>query len=207
MFEHLRNVDDEVFRQFALVCQRLVQSARLLEQLLAGTSADEARLGRAIHEADEDAHRLAHAADARALTAFVMRLDRMDVHAVAVALDAAVSGVEDAASQAEALHARGAPPALRSLAATLTRAAEALETATAHVGRSPQGMAGAVTEVRRFENEGEAYFDDGVGRLFVGTPDVLEVLRWKDTYERVLRALAQCALAAGTLEQISQHDM
>jgi uncharacterized protein Yka (UPF0111/DUF47 family) len=203
MFEHLRTIDAELFEQLGLVCANLVRSARLLEQMLAGGPDGEARLAHEIHDLDRDAHDLALAVDTRAFKAFVMRVDRMDVHHIAVALDAVVDAVEKAASHAAALHASGAPEALRSLAAGLTRMTEALEAAVPHVGRDPALVVARVTEIRQIAKQGDALFDRGVEELFAGAPDALDVLRRKDVYEKLSWALRECARMADALEHVA----
>jgi len=43
-----------------------------------------------------------------------------------------------------------------------------------------------------------------VGALFDGTPDAVNVLRWKDMYETMRRALASCGRAATVLDRLSR---
>jgi len=203
MFEHLRIIDDELFRELGLVCTQLARSARLLEQMLAGGPDGEARLAQQIHDVDRDAHVRALAVDTRAFKAFVMRVDRMDVHDIAFALDAIVDAVEKAAGHAAALHASAAPTPLRSLAAALTRMTESVEAAVPHLGRSPELVMERVTELRQIAKEGDALFERGVEQLFAGAPNALDVLRWKDVYEKLSGALRSCAKMADALEHVA----
>ena len=205
MFEHLRTRDKELFEQLALVCEELVQSTHLLEQLLGGGREDERRFVRAIREIDRAAHDRALAIDAQAFKAFVMRVDRMDVHELATALAAAVEGVEEAATQIEALHASGAPDELRALAGVLGRAALVLAGAVPHVGRSSERIPELVASLRALEDEGEAHFYRGVEQLFAGPPDAVEVLRWKDVYEKISEALQCCVHVGAELERVNDH--
>jgi len=210
MFEQLRTKDDELFRELARVCRHLAHSTRLLEQMLAGRRDDEARLAHAIHETDREAHDLAQRVDVRAFKAFVLRVDRMDLHALANTLESAVDAVDKAGAHAAALHASGAPDDLRSLAALLTRAAEELEAAVPHVTDAPEQVEARTAEVRRIADRGEAAFDRGVAEQFSatrGAPDAVEVLRWKDVYVKVWHALDRCADAADALQQLAHQSI
>jgi uncharacterized protein Yka (UPF0111/DUF47 family) len=121
-------------------------------------------------------------------------------------LDAAVDAVEKAATHAEALHASGAPDALRSLAGTLTKATGALEAAVPHVGHSPAEVMERVAVIRRLEEDGETLLETGLEQLFSGAPNALDVLRWKDVYEKLAHALGSCANAASALEQVTRSN-
>lgn len=207
MLEQLRIKDDELLQQLALVCRHLADSTRLLEQMLAGGPEDEAPLARAIHESDREAHEIAHRVDARAFKIVILRVDRMDLHALALALDAAVDAVEKAGTHTAALHASGADGELRALAALLTRAADSLTAAMPHLWAAPEEVEARVAEVHRLKNEGEACFDAGIARLFAGVPNAVEVLRWKDVHEMVWHALGRCTHAADALNHLARESI
>lgn len=203
MLDKLRVGDDELFEQLAHVCELLHRSAEGLERMLAGHGDEERALAQAIQESDRSAHDLAQQVDARAFKAFVLRVDRLELHEVASALDSAVEDMDGAVAHIAALHAHDAPNGLRALAAALSGSTAALRDAVAAVGRSATDVAAAVAEIRRLRDEGDEQFYAGVGRLFDGVPNAVELLRWKDVYEKVRGALEGCARAAGALEQVS----
>jgi hypothetical protein len=160
-----------------------------------------------MHQSDRQAHELTRQVDVRTFKAFVMRVDRMELHAVSEAVDAVVDAVEKAGTHTAALHASGAPDPLRTLAARLTGAADALEAAVSHVAAAPREAEGLAGEVRRADSEGDAAFEVGMAQLFAGTPDAVEVLRWKDVYEKVRYALGRCADAAKALQQMAHQSI
>jgi uncharacterized protein Yka (UPF0111/DUF47 family) len=203
MLEELRTKDMELFEQLASVCHHLGRSARLLELMLAGRPEQEAGFVQAIHENDQDAHEIGRHVDARAFKAFVMRVDRMELHSLASALDAAVDAVEKAAAHGAALHASGAPAPLRALAALLTRAADALEGAVRNAWDAPAHAAESLATVARLAEEGEATVIRGIGELFADAADPVDVLRWKDIYEKISHALDRCAGAADALKEMT----
>jgi uncharacterized protein Yka (UPF0111/DUF47 family) len=58
-------------------------------------------------------------------------------------------------------------------------------------------------ELKILEEEGDAIYHDAVGGLFAGSPDPLEVIKWKELYDTLEGALDQCEDVANTLESIS----
>jgi uncharacterized protein len=59
------------------------------------------------------------------------------------------------------------------------------------------------TEIKRLEEEGDAIYHEAVGALFAGSPDPLEVIRWKEVYETLEIAIDQCMGVATALQSIS----
>ena len=205
MLEHLRTQDAELFRQLGVACQHLTRSTRLLEEMLGGAGGDEGGHVRAIQESDRAAHDVAREADTRAFRAFLLGVDRMELHAFVAALDATVAAVDRTALHAAALRAAHAPEPLRALAAQLTRAAVALEVAVPHVRDAPADAELRTGEVRRAAVAGQVAFEAGLAALFSGAPVAVDVVRWKDLYERIRDALARCAEAASALHALTDH--
>lgn len=206
MFEHLRTRDDELFAQLGDACRHLARSSRLLEEVLAGPAGREGPLVDVIRDEDREAHDLAHAADVGAFRAWVMRVDRMEVHDIAAALDAAVDALDKAARMAQALHAGDAPAPLRAYANAVTRAIDVLGAGVPHTGVSHAHITDTRTELERIRDEAGERADTGIEQLFAGEAPPLDVLRWRDIYDR-LRIALDCTVTAGrALDQVTQNN-
>jgi hypothetical protein len=73
--------------------------------------------------------------------------------------------------------------------------------------KQPKIVEARSREIKRLEEEGDALYNAAVGELFAGTPDPLEVIKWKELYDTMERALDQCEDVANVLESISiKHD-
>ena len=206
MFKHLRSGDKLLFEQLAHIASHLSHSAALLERLLSGTRDAEAGLAAERRELERHAEPVAPDADVRAFTTFVTRLDRTEYRELALTLDAAVGAVRDAAGQAAELHASGAPAGMRALSGRLAAAASLIEATLPYVGRARDEVLPRCADVRRLVDEGDTIYYDGVGSLFHGTPDAVEVLRWKAIYETLRYGLQCCGRSANVLEQITWGD-
>jgi uncharacterized protein Yka (UPF0111/DUF47 family) len=53
------------------------------------------------------------------------------------------------------------------------------------------------------EEEGDAVYHQAIGDLFRGNPDPLEVIKWKEMYDKLEDTLDQCEDVANALESIS----
>jgi uncharacterized protein Yka (UPF0111/DUF47 family) len=78
----------------------------------------------------------------------------------------------------------------------------ALERAVVEV-KNKRAVSQHTREVKRFEEEGDAVYHDAVGSLFRGQPDPIEVIKWKELYDTLERAIDRCQTAAQVLESIS----
>lgn len=199
MLNRMRTHDRELFEQLALITDSLLTSARLLHQLLSGGAADAGETAAAARRL-EGAQVNGRKVNVRDLTAFAMRLDRMEYRSLALALDAAFEATQEATAHAHALHATEAPGALRELAALLADAAAALAALVPEAGRPVKGS----QDVEELRARGDALYYAGVGALLQGVPDPAQVLRWTDVYDAVRLALGRCADAAELLVQLGQ---
>lgn len=85
----------------------------------------------------------------------------------------------------------------------IVRTAVAIESAVARAEKAPREVMEWCAKVRECEAEGEAIYQTAMEALFDGTPDALEVVKWKDLYDTLARALEQCRHTASALESIA----
>jgi hypothetical protein len=58
-------------------------------------------------------------------------------------------------------------------------------------------------ELERLEEEGDAIYHEAMGALFADTADPIEVIKWKELYDRLEDSLDQCEDVANVLESIA----
>ncbi|HEY0994849.1 MAG TPA: DUF47 family protein [Gemmatimonadaceae bacterium] len=205
MLEHFRTADAELFRELGEICAHLTRSAELLERLLAGEADAERPLAAEIRRSDDQAHALAAHVDTRTFKAFVMRVDRMEMHELALVLDAAIEAMDDVAGKAPALHVSHAPAQLQHLAGGVTRVTRELERAVQHVGSDREAVAAAAAEIREAKEDGDVAYYAGVKELFAHAGEAIEVVRWKDAYDDVSRLLASCVAVGRLVQEIAER--
>jgi uncharacterized protein Yka (UPF0111/DUF47 family) len=73
--------------------------------------------------------------------------------------------------------AESRPPALK-LSETIFRAADHIQAGVMAI-KKPSIVAENSRAIKRLEEEGDVIYQHAVGELFGGTPDALEVMKWK----------------------------
>jgi uncharacterized protein Yka (UPF0111/DUF47 family) len=92
-------------------------------------------------------------------------------------------------------------PAKR-MAHVIGQAAEHIATAVMAI-KTPRDVSAQAAEIKKLEEEGDAIYHDAIGALFAGTPDPLEVIRWKEVYETLEIAIDQCMGVANAVHSIA----
>ena len=186
---------------FAKLASRLTAAARLLAELF-GQPGRLAELVAAIKEIEHEADNITHDVMGRINRTFVTPIDREDIHLLASRLDDVIDLIDGTARRAFMFRITEVrEPALR-LAEILVRSGEAIELAVTHV-KKPNIVVQHSILVKRLEEEGDAVYHAAVGDLFEGTPDALDVIKWKELYDTIERALDQCEDVANALESIA----
>jgi predicted phosphate transport protein (TIGR00153 family) len=193
--------DREFFRLFAELAQRVTASARLLHQLFL-EPARLAELVTAIKDLEHEADNLTHEVIARLNRTFVTPIDREDIHMLASRLDDVIDLIDGTARRAIMFRINEAREPAAKLTAILVRMSEEIEGAVSSV-KKPKFVVERSITVKRLEEEGDALYHEAMGKLFEGTPDALDVIKWKELYDTIERALDQCEDVANTLENIA----
>ena len=139
------------------------------------------------HEGD----RIAHLIFERLNRTFITPLDREDLHALAMVLDDIVDGIEEAADHLLIYRIDEPSPILIGLVRILVRACEEVARAVALLrDRKRTGeIAERCVEINRLENEGDQLYRAALERLFESSTDAIDVIRWKEVFDVVERAI------------------
>jgi uncharacterized protein Yka (UPF0111/DUF47 family) len=100
------------------------------------------------------------------------------------------------------LHITVVHPRAKQLTNVLLRAGNEIQAAVSEM-RKPPIVNQHVALIKHLEEEGDAIYQDAVGALFAGSPDPLEVLKWKEMYDTLERAIDSCMGVAQVLQSIS----
>jgi len=193
--------DEVFFDLFNEMAQRTVRSATLLKALFAEPGQLDHYVGqiKAVeHEADNLAHEIINRID----KTFVTPIDREDIHLLASQLDEVVDLVDGTARRAAMFRITQAKEPAKKLCDVLVQATKAISVAVKDM-RNSKIVVQESRVIKEREEEGDALYHEAVGLLFKGTPDPLDVIKWKELYDTLERALDQCEDVANALESIS----
>ena len=135
-------------------------------------------------------------------TQYLTPFDRNDIYMLAIQIDDVVDELEEA-SDLLGLYGIELPTkhAVQQ-SALIVSACEQLSLACDNL-KGFSGVQEALLELKRFEDEGDRVMREGLAALFRDDGiDPLMVIRWKDVYDRLERALDSCETAANTIANI-----
>lgn len=193
--------DEGFFVLFNELAKRLKEAANLLNRLLAEPDRLEHYVA-AIKTVEHEADVLTHDVRARIDRSFVTPIDREDIHLLATELDDVIDLIDGTARRVAMFHISESREPARRMSETIARAADRIEVGVAAI-KQPAIVAASSREIKRLEEEGDQIYQDAVGGLFLGTPDALEVMKWKELYDTLERALDSCQGVGHVLESIS----
>jgi predicted phosphate transport protein (TIGR00153 family) len=132
---------------------------------------------------------------------FITPYDREDIHALAEELDDVVDDMFSAASLIHLVRVDNALPELAELGDVLVAMADEM---VALIGclRSGDSARHRLERIERLERQGDFIFRRGMGRLFGGDYDALEVIKWKDIVEAMERSLNAIEDVSDVVESI-----
>jgi predicted phosphate transport protein (TIGR00153 family) len=135
-------------------------------------------------------------------TQYLTPFDRDDIYMLAIEIDDVVDELEEA-SDLLGLYGIELPTkhAVQQTA-LIVSACEQLVVACDNL-KGFSGVQDALLALKEFEDEGDRILRDGLAALFRDDGiDPLMVIRWKDVYDRLERALDSCETAANTIANI-----
>ena len=193
--------DQEFFTLFNELASHLSTASRLLQELFENPANLQDKI-RAIKEVEHLADQLTQNINNKIDRSFVTPFDREDIHALSTRLDDVIDLVDGTARRAEIFHIGGVRPPARELCTLLVQATEHLQRGVLGIKR-PREVNACAVEVKRIEEQGDSVYHNAIGELFLGKPDPLDVIRWKEIYDRLEQAIDSCMAVVHALQTIS----
>ena len=192
--------DRVFFDLFNQAGQNTVRAARMLKEMLEKWP-DESGLGREILLAEQEGDRITHDIVQRVNTTFVTPIDGEDIYALATQVDDIVDFTEESADFLGLYQIEAPMEQAQAMADVLVRCCEQLAEALSKL-RGFKDLEPHWIEIHRLENDGDRLYRDAVAALFANGIDPMVVIRWKDIFTVLERAIDATETAAHILEGI-----
>jgi hypothetical protein len=201
MLSRLIPRDEQFFDLFDQLTAHLVTTTKMLTELFAAPSqvADHVR---SIKDVEHKADVLTHDINQRIDRSFVTPIDREDIHMLATRLDDVIDLIDGTSRRFEMLHIATVKDPAKALARVLVKAAEEIQVSVKSI-RKTKIVGKHAAAIKQLEEEGDAIYHAAVGELFAGSPDPLDVMKWKEMYDTLERAIDSCMGVAQVLQSIS----
>ena len=201
MLSRLIPRDEQFFDLFNQLAVHLKAAAILLSRLFAEPH-NTTELGRQIKDIEHQADVLTLSINTRIDKSFITPIDREDIHQLASRLDDVIDRLDGTARRVVMLHINEVREPAKQMAHVIVRAADHIATAVKAI-KTPAQVSAQAAEIKKLEEEGDALYHDAVGALFAGTPDPIEVIRWKEVYETLEITIDLCMGVANAAQSIS----
>jgi predicted phosphate transport protein (TIGR00153 family) len=193
--------DEGFFELLSRLATKMTDSSTLLCNLFAHPDRRD-HFSHAIKDVEHQADDITHEVAVRLNRSFVTPLDREDILRLASELDNVVDLIDGTARRAVMFHISDTREPARALSEILMRCAGQLAHGVNEI-KHPQSVNRVSRDVKKLEEEGDAIYHTAVGGLFNGAADPIEIMKWKELYDTLERAIDQCQTVSIVLESIS----
>ena len=153
------------------------------------------------HKADQVRHELASLID----NAFITPMDKEDITDLADKLDDITDCIESATGRILIYDVETLRSDLAPMVSNLNRMTSLLQSIVSQLGQKPDRakLNGIFISLHEIENETDEMFRSALGNLFkTMKSQPVEIIIWKEIYDRVERAVDKCEHAANVIESM-----
>ena len=193
--------EEQYFTLFAQMTSYINDAARTLVEMLSHHDGDYQEYVQRIKSIEHACDDLTHNVATRLNQSFITPFDREDIYMMSKGLDDVVDLIDGAARAIVMYDIHEATEPAKQLAGVIQRMALQLNEVVS-ILQKPKGVTERLVELHRLENEGDDIYHRAVAALFHDRGDPLEVLKWKDVYEKLEAAIDRCENVANIIEGV-----
>jgi predicted phosphate transport protein (TIGR00153 family) len=192
--------EERFFDLFVEDAANVLGAARMLEAMLRSYD-DVPRRNAELRDAEHLGDEISHDIGRRLESTFVTPFDREDIHDLISGLDDVLDMIEEI-GDTFGLYRIEAPTAIAVQQSTIiVKQCELLHEAILHL-RGFRDLERYWIEIHRLENEGDTLVRSAIAGLFEGSPDPIEVIKWKKIYNLLEAGIDDCEDVANIIERI-----
>ena len=203
MFKKLIPTDVKFFEMFAQVAKILQGGAQVMSDMVSGASADVQASAAKLERLEHDADVLTHDILIRLDKSFITPIDREDIHQLTLALDDCMDYMEAVTERMMLYGLTEITKPMKDLVEVIVKQVEELNKVIPVIADLKyEKIIPHCIEINRLENLGDKIAREAVADLFKGTPNPLDVMKWRDIYDNLETATDKCEHVAGIIEGI-----
>lgn len=193
--------DEKYFEMFNAMASHLVQGALTLRKLFMDFE-NQTDYVNQIKNLEHQCDDLIHSIVTKLNRSFVTPIDREDIYDLGGALDDVLDLIDATASRTQIYKIEAPTQASVKLANVLYQAVEEVSKAVRTLGTKGSATPHFI-EIHRLENEGDVLYREAVAHLFENNNDPIYVIKWKELYEVLEKAIDKCEDTANVIEAIA----
>ena len=193
--------EEQYFTFFSQMTSFIYDAAHALVEMLNEKGGDYAEHLKCIKSIEHQCDDLTHSISTRLNKSFITPFDREDIYLLSGALDDIVDLIDDAARAMVMYDVHESTAHARNFAGVIERMAVQLHEVVSMLAK-PNGISPRLVELHRLENEGDEIYHRAIAELFRNETDPLNVIKWKDIYEKLEAAIDRCENVANIIESV-----
>ncbi|HKQ53366.1 MAG TPA: DUF47 family protein [Pyrinomonadaceae bacterium] len=193
--------EEQYFSFFSQMTSFIYDAAKALVEMVEDKGETYADHLKRIKAIERDCDDLTHSISMKLNKSFITPFDREDIYLLSGALDDIVDLIDDAARAMVMYDVRESTPHARHFADIIQRMAVQLHEVVSMLAK-PHGINPRLVELHRLENEGDETYYNALADLFRDSTDPLNVIKWKDIYEKLEAAIDRCENVANIIESV-----
>src|SRR5436190_22935399 len=193
--------EEQYFSLFTQMTSYINDAAKTLVEMLAHEDGDYEEYVQRIKSIEHACDDLTHSVSTRLNQSFITPFDREDIYMMSKGLDDIVDLIDGVARAVVMYDIHESTEPAKQLAGVIQRMALQLYEVV-RILQKPKGVTERLVELHRLENEGDDIYQRAIGALFQEKGDPLEVLKWKDVYEKLEAAIDRCENVANIIEGV-----
>ncbi|NBO63254.1 MAG: DUF47 domain-containing protein [Acidobacteria bacterium] len=193
--------EDKYFEMFNRQAAYVVEAAELLDQLFLDFDNRGVYVER-ISEIETQCDEVTHQIIKKLNQTFITPIDREDIHALAGGLDDIVDGIEYTARRVILYRIEESTDHARSMTKVLKQLSHVLEEGVGALESDGEKALQNCVDIHRLEGEGDVCHRAAIDSIFATETDALKVIKYKELYEKLERAIDRCEDVANVVEAI-----
>ncbi|MDD3693318.1 MAG: DUF47 family protein [Oscillospiraceae bacterium] len=200
-----RKNEFDYFKNFTRAAEYSAQAADILQNVMQDYDPD------SLKEKMKEMHAVEHAADVakhelnRTLVrAFITPIEREDIMQLSQLLDDVTDNVEDVLLRLYMFNVLSIRDDALEFSQLIYRCCEAMKEMMNEFRnfRKSGLISQNIVEINRLEEEGDALYTKAVRKLYMGTQDAVQLMIWREIYDRMEKCCDTCEHVANSVESI-----
>jgi predicted phosphate transport protein (TIGR00153 family) len=193
--------DEKFFIMFREMTWNIIEGAELLKDMLDNFH-DPVGSQLRIKEVEHKGDSLTHEIIKKLNKSFVTPLEREDIYALSAALDDILDLIDASAQRFVMYNVEKPTPEAKELAFLILKSCQVISKGVSLLGGKLEHISECCVEVNSLENESDRVCREVISRLFLEEKDPIQIIKWKEIYETLERAVDKCEDAANILESV-----
>lgn len=198
---------DVFFKTLEALADTIVRASNHFAQRLEGDLGDLSEFAREMKAYEHDGDKHVHVILTELNRTFITPIDREDIMQLTKELDDVLDGVEACASRFDMYQITKIDPYLRQFGDILRRSALEIQKAISLLTQKKLlAIQESCIRLNDLENEGDELMRQGVKELFRNVRDPIELIKFKELYERLEQTTDSCEDVANSLLSIIMRN-